>query len=109
MAVEVLWGIDASPSIGPPAMAYTIRYDYDGSGNLIYIGYALSSNSPAIDPAAPQQATNIAATGPDPAAAVWAIKKNTFTGSQLTLSQWANGNTQMKNIWNNRATSVTYQ
>jgi len=106
--IETLWGVDAGASIAPPPFAYTIRYDYDVSGNLVYVGYALSSNKPAGDAAAPQQATNIASSGPATSAAVWAIKKNSFDGSnRLTLTQWASGNTQQINIWDNRA-SLTY-
>lgn len=71
----------------PPQDAFDIRYDYDGSNNLIYEGWA-----------APGSLTTDA---------VWAIRKMTYTGTNVVLKQWANGNTAQANVWNNRA-SLTY-
>ena len=49
-----------------------------------------------------------AAAGASTSAAVWAIQKITFSGD-ITTVQWANGNQNFTNIWNNRAqTSVVY-
>ena len=110
MAIDRMYGqgIDASPSPGPPEYAYTIFYDYDGSGNVIYIGYALSSNSPGSVPGLVPQTNVIPATGPVAAGAYWAIEKFTYNGSsQVTQIQWCNGNTQMVNVWANRA-ALTY-
>jgi hypothetical protein len=63
------------------------RYDYDGSGNLIYHGTAK-----------PGSLTS---------AAVWMIRKYTYTsvaGSDvISLKQWANGKATFENIWDNRA------
>lgn len=109
MAVDQLWGIDGAQSSGPPVYAYTVLYDYDGSGNLIYIGYALSSPSPSGVAQAQAITSLIPSTGPVSSGAYWAIRKNTYNGSsQITATQWANGNTQMINIWDNRA-ALSYQ
>ena len=103
-------GLDASTSTGPPEFAYTILYDYDQNGNIIYIGYALSSPTPSGVAGWPAQTSLIPTSGPVAGGAYWAIKKLIYNGSnQLTEVQWASGNTQMVNIWANRATSVTYQ
>lgn len=58
-------------SDAPPEVAYTKRYDYDGSSNLIYEGWAKASLNAATS------------------AASWAIKKYTYTTSNLTLVQWS--------------------
>ena len=58
----------------------------DSNPNMIYEGYAV-----------PATATN---------AAAWAIKRITQSGSQ-TSSQWAGGNRNFINVWNDRAT-LTY-
>lgn len=73
-----------------PPEAWTKRYDYDGSGNLIYEGWA-----PAF-------------TGAATSAAVWAIRKFTYSGSNLTTIQWADGDERNNNVWDNRA-SLTYK
>lgn len=75
---------------GVVASAYTYRYDYDVGGNLIYEGYALSSPAPGT------------------AAAVWAIKRYTWVANNLTAAEWADGNTSLDNIWDNRA-ALAYQ
>lgn len=81
-------------SDGPPDAAYTKRYDYDGSSNLIYEGWAKASLGAATS------------------AASWAIKKYTYTGSNLTLVQWSPldsfGIPKEASIWDNRASSVVY-
>lgn len=80
-------------SEAPPKTQYTNMFDYDGSGNLIYQGWAQSLGAPLV-------------TG-----AVWAIKKFTYStvagNSVVTLVQWATGGET--NIWNNRASTVSYQ
>ena len=59
-------------------------YDYDGSGNAIYIG-----------------TLNVGAVN-NPASPVWNIKKFTYNGSsQLTNTQFANNA-----IWNNRTSTI---
>jgi len=62
---------------------YTNAYDYDGSNNLIYLGRAAGGSSKA--------------------SAVWQIKKFTYSGSNLTDTQWADGDQAFDNIWNDRA------
>jgi YD repeat-containing protein len=63
---------------------YDSKGDYDGSGNLIYYGRA--------------------AIGSATSSAVWAIRKLTYdvSGNLLTI-QWANGNANYVNVWDNRA------
>ena len=63
--------------------SYIYRFDYDGSNNLLYKGRAL-----------PGSASSDAA---------WAIQKYTYTGGNLTLIQWANGDNALNKIWDNRA------
>lgn len=66
---------------------YTVRIDYDGSNNPIYIGKA-----------------DIATVTATP---LWQIQKLTYTGSNLTSVTWADGNDSFDNVWDNRA-SLTY-
>lgn len=70
-----------------PPQAYQKRYDYDGSGNLIYVGWSQSGFASST--------------------ANWAIKKITQGANGPTLEQWAGGVTDMINIWDDRAT-LTY-
>lgn len=66
----------------------TEAFDYDGSGNLIYFGSA-----------EPGSAKN---------AAKWKISKLTYDGSNKLLDiQWADGDLEEDNVWNDRA-SLTY-
>jgi len=96
-------------SLGPPQYAYTKLYDYDGSGNVIYIGWALSSPTPGPVAGFPAQTAAIPATGPVASGAYWAIQKNIYNGSsQIIETQFANGNVQESNVWANRAI-LTYQ
>lgn len=71
----------------PPSKALQKAYDYDESNNLIYEGWALPAK--------------------DTSDLVWCIKKYTYDGSNLTAEQWANGNTDFVNSWDDRA-SGTY-
>jgi YD repeat-containing protein len=72
----------------PPQRPTQKAYDYNGSGAIIYIGWA--------------------ASGIATSAAGWAIKQLVYNGSgQLTQELWANGSTGETNIWNNR-TSLSY-
>lgn len=48
-----------------------------------------------------------ASPGANVAAAVWAIQKTSFNGD-ITTTQWADGNKNLDNIWNNRATTQVY-
>lgn len=66
----------------------SIRIDYDGSNNPIYIG--------------------IAPPGVPTSASMWKIFKITYSGSNPTLIQLADGDELSDNIWDNR-TSLTYR
>lgn len=79
--------VEARPSSKAPYTAEVTRVDYDGSNNPIYIGKA-----------APGTATS---------AASWAVQKITYSGSNPTTVQWADGNTTYDNVWDNRA-SLSY-
>ena len=75
----------SDPSMGPPPTDPRTRvYQYDAGNFLIYEGWA-KPGSAYTDP-------------------VWAIRKYTYTGGNLTLTQWADGNTAEDNIWANAAT-----
>jgi len=63
-----------------------LRLDDTTTSNVIYIGYA-PTGSAETDP-------------------VWQIQRlSTATGLSMT---WADGNPNMDNIWDNRATTVVY-
>lgn len=66
---------------------FTIALDYDSLGNLVYIGRAQ-----------PGTAKNDAG---------WQIMKLTYDGNgNLTDVQWADGDEQFDNVWDNRAVLV---
>lgn len=66
----------------------TIRLDYDGSGNVVYIGTAF-----------PAQVSS---------EAVWQIRKLSYDGSGNVLSiLYADGNKNFDNVWDARA-GLTY-
>jgi YD repeat-containing protein len=72
----------------PTANPYTRVYDYDGSGFLLYEGWARAG---------------IVDTAP-----FWAIRRYEYDGSgRLLRATWADGNSAQDNAWNNRA-SLTY-
>ena len=48
-----------------------------------------------------------APAGTATSAASWQIKRNTWTNNQLTAVEWADGNTNFDNVWDNRA-SLSY-
>jgi len=62
---------------------YTLANDFDGSGNPIYVGRA--------------------APGSSKASAVWQIRKLTYSGTNPTDYQYANGSTAFNAVWDNRA------
>lgn len=67
---------------------FTMKFDYDASGNQIYVGWAL--------------------TGTLSSQATWRIMQQTFNGSsQLTDIKWPNGSTGFGLVWDSRA-SYTY-
>lgn len=68
-----------------PDTTFTIRVD-DASSTVTYVGEAQ--------------------TGTGESVAAWRIKKLTTTGTVLAI-QWADGNQQFDNIWNDRA-SILY-
>lgn len=69
--------------------AFTQAFDYDGNGNVIYQGWAVPKNATKSE-------------------ADWRICKMTYNGSnQITDIQWADGNEEFDNVWNDRA-SLSY-
>ena len=69
-----------------PQCDYAKEIDYDGSGNVLYIGLALPGSSKA--------------------SAAWKISKLSYSGTDVTEILWADGNTLFDNVWNNRATYI---
>ena len=67
------------------ANLYSMRMDYDTSGNITYIGFAKPGS-----------------TEDKP---VWAIKKLEYDDNgNLVAIKWAEGNNNFDKIWNNRTT-----
>ena len=85
--------IDANDPTDPIQTAdspYSKQYTYDSNGNLQYEGFAV-----------PGSATS---------AAVWAIRKFTYTAMspyQTLTETWANGSGSFTNVFDNRA-SLSY-
>jgi hypothetical protein len=65
---------------------YTYAYDYDGGGNLIYLGRAPIGSTKDL--------------------ASWQIVQFTYSGANVTDKQWANKGS-FNNIWDDR-TLLTY-
>jgi hypothetical protein len=65
----------------------TQAFEYNGDGNPIYIGEA-SPGSAKGD-------------------AKWRIRKLTYSGTNITDIQWADGDTNYNNVWNDRV-SLSY-
>lgn len=91
--VIVLPGQGGPNLVGDPGVTlplgsstYTQMIDYAGTANPVYVGLA-----------PPGSATS---------AAVWQIKKLTYSGSNPTATQWAAGGA-FTQVWDNRA-SLTY-
>lgn len=61
---------------------YSQKYEYSGQ-DLIYHGKA-SPGAPSSSP-------------------VWAIKKYTYVGGKITAIEWADGNSDFDNVWDDRA------
>lgn len=61
---------------------YAMQYDDTGSGGISYQGWALAGTATS--------------------AASWRIRKIVQTGNDFAIT-WADGNTTMDNVWNNRA------
>lgn len=62
---------------------------YDTDGNPIYEGWAIR-------------------TGAETASAIWRIKRYTWTAGNMVEEACADGNLLYDNIWDNRATTVSY-
>jgi len=73
--------------LDPDMADFTTQLDYDGSGNLIYLGRA-------------QPATSTAA-------AAWQIKRFTYTSGNLVAVEFAGGAATFASAWTNRA-SLSY-
>ena len=77
----------------PTNNPYTIVYDYDAAGNLIYQGWS-KAGTPTSAPA-------------------WAIRRSTWTQFPTSpptwatvRTDWANGTSSQSNVWDNRKTLV---
>jgi len=77
------------PRSGPSRQ--TLRVDYDGDDNPIYIGRAYPTPSGTVS------------TADD----VWQIQHLTWSGGNMTVREWADGDDLYDNIWDNRAV-LTY-
>ena len=85
MAILTTHQVDANLHVLTEAPALIQRTDYNASNLPIYIGLAVP--------------TSLAS------AAVWQIRKLTYTGNNVTLIEFADGNTEMDNIWDNRVSA----
>lgn len=76
------------PATGPfiaGANNYTLKFDYDGTGNQIYVGWS----QPGTSTSQP----------------FWRIMKQTFNGSnQVTDITWPGGSTGFGSVWDSRTT-----
>ena len=63
-------------------VALAVRIDYSGS-NPIYVGVAAPGSSVSDN--------------------VWRIKRISYSGNNPTTVEWADGNTNYDNVWDNRA------
>jgi YD repeat-containing protein len=64
--------------------SFADRFDYDGSGNVIYHGRAKPGTANS--------------------AALWQIRKFSYDGSgNLLTTLWSNGTKEFSNIWDSRA------
>ena len=78
--------VGATASVSITDTNFSKQYAYDSNGNLQYEGFAV-----------PGSATS---------AAVWAIRKFTYTSMspyQTLTETWAGGSSSFTNIWDNRA------
>lgn len=62
---------------------YTVLLDYSGN-NPIYEGNAVPGTAVTL--------------------AEWRIRKYTYSGNKVTKIEWAHGNANFDNVWNDRAT-----
>lgn len=81
MAINPVWPfIEGSTN-------YTMKFDYDGNGNQIYVGWA--------QPGEVSSSSN------------WRIMKQIFNGSsQTTDIQWPGASTAFTSVWDNRTTYI---
>lgn len=81
----------ATPDVWPFILGstnFTVKFEYDASGNNLYVGWA-------------QPGTASSATG-------WRIMQQTFNASnQPTDIKWPGGSTAFSSIWDSR-TTYTY-
>lgn len=74
---------DQRPNAVDDTGAYTQAIEYDGSDNPLYVGKA--------DPGTAQGVIG------------WQIKKITYSGSNATDVQWAEGDANFDKVWDDRA------
>jgi len=63
---------------------YVTQLDYDSDNNLIYLG--------------------IAKIGEATSAAGWQVRRLTWTSGNLTAIEWADGDFEFDNVWDDRTT-----
>ena len=74
-------------NLGDSLVGFTSAFEYDANNNPIYIGTA--------------------APGSAKSAAAWQIRRLTYSGTNVTDIQYANGTLDFTASWNNRA-SLSY-
>lgn len=82
MAILTTHQVDSNLHILTEAPALIQRMDYNASNLPIYIGLAIPTSLSS--------------------AAVWQIRRLTYTGNNVTLIEFADGDTEFNNIWDNR-------
>lgn len=87
MVVETIQQKDSQDNVLLEAPALIKRMDYNAQNLPIYIGWAKPGTAAS--------------------AAEWQITKLTYTGTNVTLIEFADSNTNFDNIWNSR-TSLSY-
>lgn len=79
---------------GQPTTPETTGHEYvDITNYLIKLAYS-GNNVEFVGKAEPGSATS---------AAVWQIMKLTYSGNNVTDVEWADGNLNFDNVWDNRA------
>lgn len=86
MATKIEGILAGVKRVSTEPLAY--RQDFDGGNTPIYVGEA-----------SPGTATSLS---------LWRIQKRTYTDNKLVKIEWADGNSNFDNEWDERAISVAY-